>query len=91
VDEARSILKEVLQNTAGRYVASPMIARIYLGLGEIDRAFEWLKKGVDERSYWNVFLQMDPVYDPLRNDPRFRNLLMEIGLTPSEKLRARAV
>jgi TolB-like protein/Tfp pilus assembly protein PilF len=91
VDEARSILKEVLENTAGRYVASPMIARIYLGLGEIDRAFEWLKKGVDERSYWNVFLQMDPVYDPLRNDPRFRNLLMEIGLTPSEKLRARAV
>jgi tetratricopeptide (TPR) repeat protein len=90
-EEARSILKELLENTAGRYVASPMIARIYLGLGEIDRAFEWLKRGVDERSYWNVFLKMDPVYDPIRNDPRFRDLLTEIGLTTSEKLWTRAV
>jgi hypothetical protein len=52
-----------------------MIARIHLGLGEIDKAFEWLRKGIEERSYWIVFLKMDPVYDEIRSDPRFVNLL----------------
>jgi TolB-like protein/Flp pilus assembly protein TadD len=90
-DEAHSILKELLASDVDRYMAAPMIARIFLGLGEIDDAFEWLQKGVDERSYWNVFLKMDPVYDPLSNDSRFLDLLTEIGLTTSEKLWARAV
>ncbi len=89
--EARSILKELQENSVGRYVASPMIARIYLGLGEFDRAFEWLRKGVEERSYWNVFLKMDPVYDPIRNDSRFKKLLQEIGFRADEQLLARAV
>ena len=51
-----------------------MIARIYLGLGETDQAIEWLRKGLQERSYWMVFLKMDPVWDPIRDDPRFREL-----------------
>jgi TolB-like protein/Flp pilus assembly protein TadD len=72
---ARSILAEMKIHTGGRYVASPMIARIHLGLGEIDAAFEWLRKGIEERSYWIVFLKMDPVYDAIRSDPRFVDLL----------------
>jgi len=84
-DEARVILAELKANAAGRYVAAPMMARVYLGLGEIDRAFECLKKGVEERSYWSVFLKMDPVYDAIRNDARFRELLEEMGLAPAKK------
>jgi len=72
---ARSILAEMKIHTGGRYVASPMIARIHLGLGDIDKAFEWLRKGIEERSYWIVFLKMDPVYDEIRSDPRFVDLL----------------
>ncbi|HET8924715.1 MAG TPA: tetratricopeptide repeat protein [Candidatus Acidoferrum sp.] len=79
-DDARKILKQLREKGAGRYVASPLIARIHLGLGEIDAAFEWLRKGLDERSYWNVFLKMDPVYDPIRPDPRFAEMLKRIGL-----------
>jgi TolB-like protein/tetratricopeptide (TPR) repeat protein len=88
--EARSIVKELLANTAGRYVASPMIAQIFLGLGETDRVFEWLRKGVEERSYWNILLYMDPVYDTIRDDSRFRNLLKQTGFSTGEKMRARA-
>lgn len=77
---ARSILAEMKINNGGRYSASPMIARIYLGLEEIDEAFEWLHKGIEERSYWIVFLKMDPVYDEIRSDPRFRELLLLAGL-----------
>jgi len=77
---ARSILAEMKINAGGRYLASPMIARIHLGLGEIDEAFEWLRKGIEERSYWIVFLKMDPVYDEIRSDRRFRELLRLAGL-----------
>ncbi len=77
---ARSILTEMKINNGGRYSASPMIARIHLGLGEIDEAFGWLRKGIEERSYWIIFLKMDPVYDEIRSDPRFRELLLLAGL-----------
>jgi tetratricopeptide (TPR) repeat protein len=89
-DQARNILKELLASSSGRYVASPMVALVYFGLGEADRAFEWLRKGVQERSYWNIFLHMDPVYDAVRDDSRFRKLLKEVGFSTGEKLRARA-
>ena len=62
-----------------------MIARIYLGLGEIDRALEWLTRGVEERSYWNVFLKMDPVYDEIRKDSRFGDLLEEVGFSAGKR------
>jgi TolB-like protein/Flp pilus assembly protein TadD len=90
-EDARQILAELRVNAAGRYVPAPMLARIYLGLGEIDRAFEWFKKGVEERSYWNVFLKMDPAYDQIRNDSRFGDLLEEVGFSASKKTLPRAV
>src|SRR5580692_6848122 len=73
--EARAILEQMKNDRSGRYVASPMIARIYLGLAEFEAALDWLHKGLDERSYWMVFLKTDPVYDPIRSHPRFVELL----------------
>jgi TolB-like protein len=74
-DEARQILGDLKNDHSDRYIASPMIARVHLGLGEIDQAMDWLEKGYEERSNWMSFLKVDPVWDPLRKDPRFRNLL----------------
>jgi eukaryotic-like serine/threonine-protein kinase len=79
-EEARIILDDMTNDKMGRYVASPMIARIHLGLGEFEMALDWLERGVEERSYWMVFLKEDPVYDPIRTYPRFRELLSLIGL-----------
>ena len=79
-EEARLILNEMTNDKNGRYVASPMIARIYLGLGELETALDWLQKGLEERSYWMVFLKEDPVYDPIRTHPKFAELLKLIGL-----------
>jgi TolB-like protein/Tfp pilus assembly protein PilF len=78
--EARAILERMKNDKSGRYVASPMIARIYLGLEEFETALDWLKKGLEERSYWMVFLKTDPVYDPIRSHPRFAELLRITGL-----------
>jgi TolB-like protein/Flp pilus assembly protein TadD len=78
--EARIILEEMKNDPSDRYVASPMIARIYLGLGEFELAIDWLEKGLEERSYWMVFLKIDPVYDLIRSHPRFGQLLKRTGL-----------
>jgi len=81
--EARVILEEMTNDKTGRYVASPMVARVYLGLGEYETALDWLERGIEERSYWMVFLKNDPVYDPIRSHPRFGGLLKLVGLASS--------
>jgi tetratricopeptide (TPR) repeat protein len=78
--EARIILNDMTNDKMGRYVASPMIARIHLGLGEFEMTLDWLQRGLEERSYWMVFLKVDPVYDPICTHPRFGELLKFVGL-----------
>jgi hypothetical protein len=56
------------------------MARIYAGLGEKDKAFEWLGKACEDRSITGI--KGDPVYDPLRSDPRFADLLRRMNLQP---------
>jgi len=80
--EARIILNEMTKNTETRALAAPLIAQIYLGLGERDQAMEWLMRGVEERSFWITMLKVDPIYDDLRKDQRFRDLLKRIALEP---------
>jgi hypothetical protein len=53
-----------------------------IGLGEKDRAFEWLRKAYEERSDHLLSIGVDPVYEPLRSDPRYIELLRGIGLAP---------
>jgi hypothetical protein len=51
---------------------------ILAGLGETDRAFEWLDM-YEEHSMFVTFLKMEPSFDPLRSDPRFTELLKKAG------------
>ena len=68
------------QKSASGDSFSSDFAVIYLGLGEKDQAFAWLEKAYEERSL--IFLsnlKVDPLWDPLRSDPRFTDLLRRIG------------
>ncbi len=72
--EARKILTKFLDQAArGPFPPKP-IADIYIGLGEKDLAFEWLAKAVDARDPY-LYLKADPIYDSLRSDPRFAQIL----------------
>jgi hypothetical protein len=53
---------------------------IYVGLGENDRAFEWLERAYRERDGMMTHLKVTPRIDPLRSDPRFEDLMRRIGL-----------
>ena len=78
-DEARKLLAELKEQSKVRYVASYWIAMIYVGLDEKDEAFAWLERGYQERSWWLVWIKMDPMVDSLRSDSRFIDLMRRIG------------
>jgi tetratricopeptide (TPR) repeat protein len=56
------------------------VARVYAALGEKDEAIDWLTKALERKSFSIWFLRVDPFFDPLRQDPRFQELLGRIGL-----------
>jgi len=56
------------------------MATIYTGLGDIDNAFKWLEKSFEKHEESLCSLKIDPKIDPLRNDPRFNDMLKKIGL-----------
>ncbi len=83
--EARQVLKDLESDgDGGRYVSSYYFAVIYLGLGETDEAFEWLEKACEERSGFMPFLNVEPMFDSIRTDSRFADLLRRIGLPADE-------
>jgi len=57
-----------------------VMAFTYASLGNKDRAFAWLDKAVDQRHWMIIYLKRDDVWDPLRSDPRFNDLLRRVGL-----------
>jgi TolB-like protein/Tfp pilus assembly protein PilF len=79
---AIGILNELVQLQMQRYVPAFNLAIIYLGLGNKDQAFEWLERAYKERSSWLVSLKVEPMFDSLRADPRFQDLLRRVGLAP---------
>jgi len=83
VSEARKILAEMEQLAAVRYMPSPQLALIHLGLGETEKALDRLEQGLEEKSYWMIYLKADPVYDSLRSHPRFIRLLGRLGFASS--------
>jgi tetratricopeptide (TPR) repeat protein len=64
-----------------KYIRPTYVARLYLDLGDKDRAFEWLDKALSERDSNLLLLRGDRSWDALRNDPRFSALARQVGLT----------
>ncbi|MGH9316440.1 MAG: tetratricopeptide repeat protein, partial [Thermoanaerobaculia bacterium] len=80
--EAQSVIDELMEQSKQTYVPSYYLALTYAGLGEKDRAFEWLEKAYQERSTLLAYLKMDPRLTGLHSDPRFSELMRRIALPP---------
>jgi TolB-like protein/Flp pilus assembly protein TadD len=78
-NEARKILQELTARAKQRYVPSYQIALVHTGLGDKDKAFESLEKAFEERSTLLTYLKMDPRFDSLRGDPRFKSMLRRLN------------
>jgi TolB-like protein len=79
--EARRYIAKLNNSSEEKYVSPYWIALIYLGLNEKDKTFEYLRRAFDERNAWLVYLKTNPVFDSLRSDVRFDELLKRMGLT----------
>lgn len=77
--DAGDILDRLLERSKKQYVPSYWIALVQMSMGNKDEAFIWLERAYTERSSWLVWANVEPRFDTLRPDPRFRSLLSRIG------------
>ena len=80
-NEAQAILKE-LQDSKEEYVSPGELAILYAGLGNKEEAFAALDRAYDAHDPQMQYLKIERHYDSLRSDPRFRVLMLKVGLTP---------
>lgn len=78
--DALRLVDELKQRRQRGYVPAAAFVNAYLGLGDNDQAFTWLEQAYQEQSNILQFLKVHPYFDPLRDDPRFKDLLRRVGL-----------
>ncbi|HXT74494.1 MAG TPA: protein kinase [Candidatus Angelobacter sp.] len=78
--EARQVLDDLTELAKQKYVAPHFFAGIHIGLGENERALEYLEKSWEDHSHWLIYLHLDPSMDALRSNPAFEDLLRRVGL-----------
>jgi TolB-like protein/Flp pilus assembly protein TadD len=78
--DALRILAELKRRKQRGYVAAASFIIVYLGLGENEQAFDWLEEAYREQSNILKFVKVHPLFDPLRGDARFVDLVHRVGL-----------
>jgi eukaryotic-like serine/threonine-protein kinase len=70
------------------YVSPVELATVNIALGDNDRAIDWIEEACEERRGWLAYLNVHPVADPLRNEPRFEALVQKMGLSDAQNIGA---
>jgi serine/threonine-protein kinase len=83
--DARAILTQFIQVAKQRYVSTIAPALIHIGLGERQEAMEWLDKAYQGRDAFLAYAKIFPPFDPLREMPKFQELLGKLSLASSEE------
>jgi TolB-like protein/Tfp pilus assembly protein PilF len=78
-DKAYEFLAELEERSKKGYVSSFWTALIYSALGELDKSFTWFEKAYDERDGNMIYLTVVPLFNDVRSDPRFKQLLLKMG------------
>ena len=78
--EAVRLIDELRQRQKTTYVPPAIFVYPYLELGDYDQAFAFLERAYREQANILMFLRVSPFFDPVRNDPRFKDLLRRVGL-----------
>jgi len=71
-------LRELEEMAKRQYVNSTAFADIYLGLGEKEKALDWLDRSYQDQESACWYLKVDPIYDSVRNEPRFHSLIQKV-------------
>lgn len=78
--DAQHIIDELILASKSKFVSQSSIAMAYGGLGEKDKAFEWLDKSLESHDEAILWIYKHPMYTTLRDDPRYKELLKKLNL-----------
>jgi tetratricopeptide (TPR) repeat protein len=78
--EAQELLARLEEIAISGYVSPVAFANVHLGLGHLDRALDYAERAYDERRGWLAYLNVNPILDPLRAEPRFIALVEKMRL-----------
>jgi TolB-like protein/DNA-binding winged helix-turn-helix (wHTH) protein/Tfp pilus assembly protein PilF len=77
--EAERLLSDLISESKRQYVSPYYFAVVYVGLGQTDKALDWLEQAFADRSNGLVFLKVEPALDDLRSNPRFIALQQKLN------------
>ena len=80
--ESLQMIEELKAASKQSFVPALFVALVYAGLEDNDQAFTWLEKAYQERFNRLAYLKVEALWDPLRSDPRFADLLRRVGIPP---------
>jgi hypothetical protein len=80
-DQALAVVKELEQKYAAKEMDGVRIASVYIGLGDKDKAFEWLEKDFQMRRPTLPEMRLEMEFRSVRDDPRYKDLLRRMGLS----------
>ena len=78
--QARLALEKLKALNREHPIDPVMFVESYIGMNNKDQAFIWLERAYAQHSNSMITLKVDPIYDPLRSDPRFQDLMRRVGL-----------
>jgi len=78
--KAEQVLRDLDDQAKQRYISPALRMLFYLGLGEKEKALDWLEKCYEEQDAYCWGLKVSQLFDPLRTEPRFQALLKKVGL-----------
>ena len=78
--EAISLVEELKRRQQKGYVPAAAFVNAYLGLGDKEQALAWMERAYQEQSMILQYLKVHPFFDPVRDDPRFKDLVRRVGL-----------
>ena len=85
--EAEAICEKLDAAAKQGYVSPVAFGTLALGLSRWDSALDWIQKSIDERRGWFVYARVNPMFDPIREHPRFLTMLNELDRQTSTTLR----
>ncbi|MFA9454322.1 MAG: hypothetical protein ACERK6_10440, partial [Candidatus Aminicenantaceae bacterium] len=79
-EDARTIFDELISRSLETYVSRYWMAALAVSIGEIDESFTWLDKAFRDQDFWVREFNVDPLFNSVRDDPRFDALVTKLGL-----------
>jgi len=78
--DAERVIARFREISKTEYVIPSFVAVVFASMGEKDKAFAELEKSIDQYDSWFRWAKVEPLFDPLRDDPRFKTMLKRMNL-----------